>query len=136
MYLVDRITLAHGLGYDEYSFVGRLAQRFVDIGDFELFVFHESVHSLAYHAQAFLYGFLECASDSHYLSDRLHRRTDFALYAVELSKVPTWNLHHHIVKSRLEECRSHLGDGVLKVKKSVAEPEFGGYECKRISGGF
>ena len=72
VYLVDGITLVHGLGDDEDTLVGRFAESLVDVVDFKLLVFHKTVHALSYHAQTLLDGFLKVAANGHHLAYRLH----------------------------------------------------------------
>ena len=94
------------------------------------------MHALAYHAQAFLDGFLEGAANGHNLAYRFHRRAYGAVDTVEFAEVPARYLHHYIVKGRLEEGRGFFGYGVLEVEQAIAQTQFGGHECQRIAGGF
>ncbi len=89
---------------------------------------------LAYHPEAFLNSFFEGAADSHHLAYGFHRRTDFAGNPVEFAQIPARNLAHYVIQRRLEECRSRLGDGILKVEKTVAQAKFRRHEGKRIAG--
>ena len=74
--LVDAVDVVvrqvHGLGDDEDALVGRFAQGLIYVGNTEFLVFHEAVHALPDHAQAFLDGFLEIAADGHHLAHGLH----------------------------------------------------------------
>ena len=70
--LVDGVALVHGFRDDEDALVGRFAQCRVDVWNLEFLIFHKSVHSLSYHSQSLLYGFLEVSSYSHHFSHRLH----------------------------------------------------------------
>ncbi len=130
------IALFQGFGDNENTLVGGFRQSFVNVVDFQRLVFHEAVHALPDHSQAFLDGFLKRAANGHHLAYRLHRRTDFATHTVELTKVPTGDFHYYIVQSRLKERRCFLCNRILQVKQSVSETEFGSDKCQRISGGF
>ena len=72
MYVVDGVAGAHSLADDKNAFVGGFAQCFIDVADYEFFVFYESVHALTYHTQAFLNGFFKSATNGHHLAYRLH----------------------------------------------------------------
>ncbi len=92
------------------------------------------MHALPYHSQAFLDGLFKVTPYGHHLADRLHRRTEFLVYATELAEVPTRNLADYIVERRLKECACCLGDGVLQLEKSVAHTKFCCHKGKRITG--
>ena len=132
MYLVYGVTGAHGFADDEDAFVGRFVQSFVDVVDDQFFIFDEPVHTLAYHAEAFLYGFFESAAYGHHFSHRFHAAAQFAGYAVEFTQVPAGNFAHYIVECRFEEGRSRLRYRVFQVEKSVTESQFGGDESQWI----
>ena len=134
MDLVDGVASAHCLGNHKDTSVGRLFQCFIDIGHLKFLVAHESVRSLADHAETLLDCFLERTSDCHDLADTLHAGTNLPGHAVEFGKVPTRDFADDIVKRRFEECRSRLGNGVLQVEETVAETEFRSHECQRITG--
>ena len=136
VYLVYGVAGTEGFRDDENTFIGRLAQGLVDVGDDQLLVLHEAVHSLANHAQALLDGFLEGAADGHDLAHGLHRRAQLLVHTVELAEVPARYLAHHVVQRGLEEGRGGLGHGVLQVEQSVAQAQLGGHKCQRIAGSF
>ena len=125
----------HRLRDDEDALVGRLAKSRINVGNLQLLVLYEAVHALAYHAQAFLYGFLKRASDGHHLANRLHRRSQLFVDAVELGQIPTWNLANHIVEGRLKEGARGLGHAVLQFKEPVAHTQLGGHESQGIASG-
>ena len=99
----------------------------------QFLVLHESVHALADHAESFLDGLFERASDCHHLTHRLHAGAQLTVYAMELAQVPARNLAHHIVECRLKESRSGFGHRVLQVEQSVAQSQLGSHECQRIT---
>ena len=134
MNLVDGVTGSQRLGYHEDASVGRFGEGAVYVGYVQGFVFHEAVHALANHSQAFLYHLLEGASYGHYFAYTLHGRAYFTAYAVELAEVPAGYFTYYIVKSRLEESRSTLGDRVLEVEQTIAQTEFRSNESKGIAG--
>ncbi len=70
--LVDGVALVHGLGDNEHTLVGGVAQGLIDVGNLQFLVLHIAVHALANHTQALLNGFLEVAANGHHLADRLH----------------------------------------------------------------
>ena len=123
----------HGLRDDKDTLVRRLAQCSINICNFQLLVLYKTVHPLANHAQSLLDGFLEVASDSHYLAHRLHAGAQFLVNTVELGQVPAGNLANHIVKSRFEEGRRRLGHRVLQLKQAVAHAQFGSHKSQRIA---
>ena len=44
-------------------------QRFVDVGDHQLLVLHEAVHTLSDHTQTLLQRLLESTANRHHLAD-------------------------------------------------------------------
>ena len=134
MDLVDSVTGAHCLGNNEYTVVCRLPQGSLNVRHLQFLVSYEAMGSLADHPESLLDGLLEAAADGHDLSDRFHGGADLARDSMELAQVPARYLADNIVKRRFKESRGGLGDGVLQVEESVAESEFGGHECQRITG--
>ena len=121
MNLVYRVTCTHGFADHEDALVRRLAKGFVHILYNQFLILHETMHSLANHAQTFLNGFLESTSDSHYLTHRFHGRAQLTIHTMELAQVPTGNLAHHIVQCRFEECASGLCHRVFQVEQPVSQ---------------
>ena len=91
-------------------------ERFGDVWNLHPVVIHKTMHALPYHAQAFLNGFLEGASDGHHLAYALHAGAQLVVHAVELGEVPTRNLANDIVEGRFKEGAGGLGDGVFQFK--------------------
>ena len=108
-------------------------KRFLDIGNLDLMVLHETMHPLSDHAETLLQRLLKSPAYGHHLAHTLHRGTKLALHPVELRQIPTGNLHYHIVESGLEEGTGSLGDRVLQFKEPIAEPQFGSDESQRIA---
>ena len=81
----------------------------VEVVHMQLLVLGEAVHTLTNHTKTLLDGIFEGTTDSHYLTHRLHARTDFAIYATELAEVPTREFSYDIVECRLEESRRIFG---------------------------
>ena len=135
VYLVYCVAAVHRLRYDEDAVVRRVAQGLVDVGYLEFLVLHEAVHALPYHAQAFLYGFLEVAPYGHHLADRLHRRAQLAVNAAELAEIPAGDFAHDIVQGRLEERAGSLGDRVLQLEQAVAKAQLRGDEGQGVARG-
>ena len=133
VYLVDGIVLVHGLGDDEDTLVGRLAQCCIYVGYLQFLVLHEAMHALANHSESLLQSLLEIASDGHHLSYRLHARAKLLVYTTELGKIPTWNLADHVVEGRLEECAGGACNGILQLKQSIAHSQLCSHESKRIA---
>ena len=121
MDLVDRVTGTEGLADDKDTAVSRLVQRLVDVGNDQLFVFHEAMHTLSDHAETFLDRFFEGTADRHHLSYRLHARPQFTGYTVELTQVPARYLTYHIVECRFEESAGRFRYRVLQVEQAVAQ---------------
>ncbi len=135
MYAVDGEAVVECFLYHEDAFVGRGVQRAVHVIDLYLLVVGEAVHSLADHAESFLYGLLEGASYGHHLAHRLHARLQLAVHSPELAEVPARYLADHVVERGLEEGRGRFGHGVLQVEESVAQSELGRHEGERIARG-
>ena len=121
MNLIDGISHGHCFSDDEDTLVGGFLERFVDIFNDKLLVFNETMHTLAYHAQTFLYGFFEGTTYGHHLTYALHAATQFAVYTTEFTQVPTRYLTYHIVQSRFKECAGGLCHRVLQVKQAIAK---------------
>ena len=93
----------------------------------------KTVHALSNHTKAFLYSIFKGATDSHHLAYGLHARTNLAVHATELTKVPTWQFCHDIVQCWLEEGRGIFGNGVFEFKESVSECNLRCYEREWIA---
>ena len=100
----------HRFRDNENSLVSRFTQGGINIGNLQFLVFHKTVHTLPYHTQALLDGFLEVATDGHHLAYTLHAGTQFLVNSMELRQVPTGYLADHIVQSRFEEGTGGLSD--------------------------
>ena len=134
VYPVDRVAGLEGRGYREYSGVGRVLERKIEVLGPVGLVAHESVRSLAYHPEAFLYGLLEVAAYRHHFAHALHARAYLAGHALEFGEIPAGYLADHVVEGRLEEGGGGLGHGVLELEQAVAEAELGGDEGEGIAG--
>ena len=119
VYLINGISLVHGLGNDEHALVGWLAQCLVDVLNLKFFVLHKAVHPLSNHAKSLLDSLFKVAADGHHFSNRLHGRAQFFVNTTEFGQVPTWNFAYHVVESRFEEGTGGLGDGVFQVEQAV-----------------
>ena len=133
--LTDAVSGLHRLADCEYPHIRRGPQCLVQVSQRQLIILHESVHSLPDHAQAFLDGLLEGASDGHHLSDRFHAGTDFPVYAMEFAQIPAGNLADNVVQRRFEESGCRLGDTVFQFEQAFSQPQFGRDEGERIAGG-
>ena len=132
---VDAVAGEESLRNHEDTHVGRFAESLLDVVYLDFLVGYEAVSSLPYHSQAFLDGLFEGPAYCHHLADRLHRRTDLAGDTVEFGEVPARNLADNVVKSRLEECRSGLGDGILQVEEAITQTELGCDKGQRVACG-
>ena len=94
------------------------------------------MHSLSNHAKPFLDSFFKSTTDSHHLTDRFHRRSQFFIYTVEFTQIPTWNLTYNIIQCRFKESGSSLGYRVLQVEESVTQSQFGSNKGQRITSCF
>ena len=133
VYLIDGVAGTKSLRDNKNSFISRFAQSLVDVGNNQLLVFYKSVHSLSNHAEPFLDSFFKSTTDSHHLTDRFHRRSQFFIYTVEFTQIPTWNLTYNIIQCRFEESRSSLCYRVLQVEESVTQSQFSRNESQRIT---
>lgn len=70
-----------------------------------------------------LEGLLECTTDGHDLTDRLHGTADITLDVLELAQIPSGHLCDDVVEGRLEVGGSGLGDGVWQLRQSVSETD-------------
>ncbi len=73
-----------------------------------------------------LEGFLEIASNAHYLSHRLHLQAQETIRPFELVEVPTGNFHNHIVQGRFKIGRGGFGNLIRQLVEIVANGQFGG----------
>ena len=133
VYLIDGVAGTKSLRDNKNTFISRFAQSLVDVGNNQLLVFYKSVHSLPDHAEPFLDSFFKSATNSHHLTDRFHRRSQFFIYTVEFTQIPTWNLTYNIIQCRFEESRSSLCYRVLQVEESVTQSQFSRNESQRIT---
>ena len=69
---LNGIALFQSLGNSEDTQVGGVGQLVVEVVELGVVVAHEAVHALTNHAQTLLNHFLERATDTHYLTYRLH----------------------------------------------------------------
>ncbi|OQB68148.1 MAG: hypothetical protein BWX93_01608 [Bacteroidetes bacterium ADurb.Bin139] len=104
--LVYGVAGLHGFAYHKDAHVGRFMQRFVNILDHQLAVFHKTVHTLAYHAQSLLNGFFKSAPYGHHFAHRFHTAANFPGNAPEFAKVPARDLADHIIQGRFKISRS------------------------------
>ena len=73
VYLVDGISLVHGLRDDEHTLVGGFAKGGINVVNFQFLVLNEAVHALANHTQSLLYCLFKVSADGHNLANRFHR---------------------------------------------------------------
>ena len=69
---LNGIALFQSLGNSEDTQVGGVSQLVVEVVELSVVVAHEAMHALTNHAQTLLNHFLERATDTHYLTYRLH----------------------------------------------------------------
>ena len=135
MKAVYRISAIECFGDSKDTHVGGVGQFVVEIIECQVGIPYETVHSLAYHTQSFLYDFFKTFSDSHDFSYRFHARTYTSRYTYEFAQVPTGYFADEIVETRSNVGRvagSHFSDLV----ESVAQCQFGGDKSQRITGCF
>ncbi len=112
-----------------------MGQGVVKVVEADIVVAHESVHSLAYHAQSFLDNFLKRFAYRHDFADRFHRRAYLAVHTNEFREIPAGNLHDHVV--HIGSLGGRVGGaGFADLRQRVAQGEFRGHECQRIARGF
>ena len=128
MELFNGIADLQGLRHHEDTHIRRFVEGGGDVGNLDLVVLHEAMHTLPDHTEALLQGFFKGTSDGHHLAHALHRRTELTLHTVELCQIPTGNLTHHVVEGGLEEGAGGLRDRVLQFKQAIAESQFGSHE--------
>ena len=142
VYLGEVVNLLYGVAemkgflHHEHTLVGGGFKGCIHIINFQFVIADKAVQTLSNHAETFLDGLFEGASNCHHFAHRLHGRTQFTVNTTELAEVPTGYLAHHIVEGWLEEGRGGLGDRVFQVEESVAETEFGCNKGERIARGF
>ena len=107
---VDAVTRMQCLREEEDTLVGWSGQSVVEVVHMQLFVLGKTVHALTNHTKTLLDGILEGTTDSHHLAYRLHAGADLAIYAAELTEVPTWEFRYDIVQCWLVEGRSIFGN--------------------------
>ena len=136
MDIINTVSLVHCLRYYEDTLVCRLSECCINIVNLQFLVLDKAMHALSYHTESLLYCLLKVTAYSHNLTNRLHRRTKFLVYATELAQVPTRNLADDIVESRLKECTRCLCYGVLQFKQSVAHTQLCCNKSERITCSF
>ena len=123
------------LGNGKNAQVGGILQLLFHIVEMDVFVTHKAMHALPYHAETFLYHFLETASDAHDFAHRLHAGTYQAAHSGKLGQVPTRYFANHIVQAR-----SHIGrvgrSHLANLVQSIAQGYLCCHECQRIARGF
>ena len=134
--LLDRVAHVESLFHHQHPFVGGGFEGGIHIINLQFVIADKAVQTLPNHAETFLDGLFESASNCHHFAHRLHGRTQFTVNTTELAEVPTGYLAHYIVEGWLEEGGGGLGDRVLQVEESVAETEFGCNKGERIARGF
>ena len=126
------IAFFQRLGDSEDTQVCGVGQLVVEVFEAGVVVAHEAVHALANHAQAFLYHFLERASDGHNLAHGLHGGTNQAADAGKLGQVPAGNLANHVVQAWC-----HVGGTggahLANLVEGVAEGYLGGNEGQGVA---
>mmetsp|Transcript_23845 Transcript_23845/g.35223 ORF Transcript_23845/g.35223 Transcript_23845/m.35223 type:complete len:228 (+) Transcript_23845:915-1598(+) len=119
------------------ALVGRIGQ-FV----FQLFqivdtdVRCKSTQGRIHHAQCFLEGFLQRASDTHDFTHRLHRTADRSRDALELTHIPSRYLGDNVIQRRFETRLRFLRDLVHHLRHSESQTQLGGHKRQRIPGRF
>ena len=78
---------------------------------------------------------LECPSDTHDLTDRLHRTAEGGVDPGELFQVPSGNLDDNIVQAGFETGARLLGDRVLDLVEGNVKTQLGGDESQGVTGG-
>ena len=97
MDLFHAVSLTERFADNENAGVCWLPQSCIDVGDDELFVFAEAVHTLPDHAESLLDCLFKGATDSHHLADRLHATAELTRHTVELTEIPAWYLADAVV---------------------------------------
>ncbi len=78
---------------------------------------------------------LKVVADTHHLSGSLHLRRQRTLCRDKFIKRESRNLDNTVIQHRLKARIRLSGDGVFYLVKSVAQRNFGGHFCDRVSGG-
>lgn len=137
MNLVDVVTLlVHSVRDNEETHISGLLEHTVHLlVGLALDIRLEAAPPRIDLTDSLLQGFLERATDSHDLTDTLHRRTNFAPDVRELRKVPLRDLGDDVVEGRFEAGSGGLRDSVRERRKSVTKGNLRSGVCKRVAGG-
>ena len=76
-------------------------------------------------------GLLKASADAHNLANRLHLKSESAVCALKLVKVPSRNFHNDVVQGRLKIGRCGLGNLVVQLVECVPNGEF----CRNLGNG-
>mmetsp|Transcript_11413 Transcript_11413/g.18908 ORF Transcript_11413/g.18908 Transcript_11413/m.18908 type:complete len:235 (-) Transcript_11413:1461-2165(-) len=88
------------------------------------------------HANSLLQRLFQGAPNTHNFTNTLHGRANVGGNTLEFRHVPTGDLGHDVIQTRLKACLSLLGDGILNFVQWNTERKLGGHKCKRVTCGF
>ena len=137
---LDREALAQRLGGDQQPVGRRPRQRALDLGRVGILELAHPVEPAQpdlQPAQRLLQALGEAAADRHHLADRLHRRRQQRLGALELLEREARDLGHDIIDRRLEARRGRaagdvVGDLVERVADRQPRRDLGDREAGRL----
>lgn len=126
--LIHSVTLMERRSESKDTFVRRICELLVDILN-EIVLCDTSETASLVHEQrshlaesreliinssnSFLDRLLECAANTHHLTNTLHAAAQQATNPTELLQIPARNLDHDVVQAGLETRTCDFGDGIL-----------------------
>ena len=146
--LLDSISVVESVGNSKYPLISWPDKFFVDIINIFVLLKRQilttfiqgSATNLAESHKLIINGpnslldsLFKRASNTHYLSDALHRAAQQLADARELFQVPARNLDDTVVERGLETCRCFLRNSVFDLVERNAQAEFGSDEGERVA---
>ncbi|GFF30855.1 LOW QUALITY PROTEIN: hypothetical protein IFM46972_03049 [Aspergillus udagawae] len=129
--LVNRVVLVkHSLTNGQPAAVSGILQNIIQVLKLVTLEPDEARIDLA---NSLLERLLKGTTDGHDLTDRLHGTANVALDVLELAQIPAGNLGDDVIQTRLEVGGSGLGDGVGKLRESVAQTDLRSSVGKRVT---
>src|SRR5690606_5639727 len=94
----------------------------------------EAICTNIQHANSFLHGLFEVATQGHHLSYRFHFACDLIRNESEFLQVPTRHFYRNVVECRLEVGTCYLSNCVAQFRQGVSQCKLCRDEGQRVSG--
>eukprot|EP00158_Paraphelidium_tribonemae_P009904 Partr_v1_DN28995_c0_g1_i1_m25773 len=127
------LFIVHGICNCKQALIRRVFQFLFQITiEYDVVLTKPSICEV-YRANSLLHSFLKIATDSHDLSNRFHRRSNFSRDSVKLFQIPSRNFDHAVVQTRLKARAGYFGHAVFQLIKRNIETELSSNKGQRIS---